>query len=192
MRKTHKSPDARLEELVRKQRARISPLDSQADQRWLLVDVAGQRLALVEGERIILVKPVSTARAGIDCRQDSGGTPDGLHRIARKIGDNEEWGTEFSSRRPTGRRWSPDELQRGEADDQGDLILTRILTLEGLDPGHNQGPGVDSLERYIYIHGTNHEKQIGAPVSHGCIRLTNDDVMELFEKMEPGDPVVIV
>ena len=188
MRKTHKSPDARLEELVRRQRVRIRPLETVEHPRWLLVDVAGQRLALVEGERIILVKPVSTARVGIDCRQDSGGTPDGLHRIARKIGDDQEWGTEFSSRRPTGRRWNPDQLQRGEAD----LSLTRVLTLEGLDPGHNQGPGVDSLERYIYIHGTNHEKQIGSPVSHGCIRLTNDDVMELFEKMEPGDPVVIV
>ncbi len=192
MRKTHKSPDSRLEELVRRQRVRIRPLETVEQPRWLLVDVAGQRLALVEGERIILVKPVSTARVGIDCRQDSGGTPDGLHRIARKIGDDQEWGTEFSSRRPTGRRWNPDQLQRGEAEAEGDLILTRVLTLEGLDPGHNQGPGVDSLERYIYIHGTNHEKQIGSPVSHGCIRLTNDDVMELFEKMEPGDPVVIV
>src|SRR5438477_548724 len=83
-------------------------------------------------------------------------------RVHARIGDRAETGTEFRSRVPTGRRW------RGEPADE-DLMLTRILTLDGLEPGVNQGPGHDSLERYIYIHGTNHEAALGRADSHGCI-----------------------
>lgn len=159
--------------------------------RWLLVDVTGQRLLLVREGRVALVRPVSTARAGLDCRQDSGGTPAGLHRIGDKIGHGEPWGTVFRSRRPTGEIWSPPaEARQDEQDD--DLILTRVLTLEGCEEGRNRGPGVDSQARYIYLHGTNHEDHIGNPVSHGCIRLRNDDVLEIFGLVEAGDPVVIL
>ena len=80
----------------------------------------------------------------------------------------------FASREPTGETWT------GEARDD-DLILTRILTLDGLEDGVNRGPGHDSLERYIYLHGTNHERLLGRPVSHGCIRLSNADICSLFE-----------
>jgi UDP-N-acetylmuramate--alanine ligase len=73
-----------------------------------------------------------------------------------------------------------------------DLILTRILTLEGLEEGVNRGPGHDSLARYIYIHGTNHEDALGRPVSHGCVRMANADMIDLFERLTVGDPVVIV
>lgn len=191
MRKTPNSPDSDLRKMIRENIDRIRSLGQSAPSRWVLVDVARQRLALLENEEVVLVRPVSTARAGIDCRQDSGGTPDGLHRIVEKIGADHDWGTEFVSRRATGRRWQPEEPDRGEAAEEGDLILSRILTLEGLEEGRNRGPGVDSLARYIYIHGTNHENHLGQPVSHGCIRMSNDDVMDLFEKLEPGDPVVI-
>jgi lipoprotein-anchoring transpeptidase ErfK/SrfK len=153
--------------------------------RWLLVDIARQRLALVLDGSVAATWPVSTAAAGLDNRQDSGGTPPGLHRIARRIGLDAEAGTVFASREPTGEVW------RGEPDER-DLILTRILTLEGLEDGVNRGPGVDSLERYIYIHGTNHEDRLGKPVSHGCVRLANRDVMDLAARVEEGDPVVIV
>jgi UDP-N-acetylmuramate--alanine ligase len=117
----------------------------------------------------------------------------------------------FESRRPTGQVWQssaarPDEpsFPTGAAPEVGagdapapssgdaDLILSRILTLAGQEEGVNRGHGCDSQARYIYIHGTNHEDRIGQPVSHGCVRLTNTDVIDLFAKVEEGDPVVIV
>lgn len=158
-----------------------------APDRWVWVDVAGQRLVLLEGSGVGGMWRISTARAGIDGRQDSYGTPPGAHRIAARIGDGEPKGRVFVSREATDRCWPQD-----RSDETGDLILTRILTLEGLQPGLNRGPGCDSLERYIYIHGTNHESEIGRPVSHGCVRMRNDDVLDLFGRVQPGDPVVIV
>ena len=154
--------------------------------RWLLVDVAEQRLALVVSGAVEHFWPVSTAAAGLDARQDSGGTPPGLHAIGRRIGAGAEPGTVFVSREPTGRIWRPGE------EDPDDLILSRVLTLRGLEDGVNRGPGVDSEARYIYIHGTNHPECIGEPVSHGCVRLTDADVRELFVLVREGDPVVIV
>ena len=108
----------------------------------------------------------------------------GWHRIHARIGAGAPLGTVFESRVPTGRVW------RGEAA-EADLILTRVLTLEGLEDGVNRGPGRDSLERYIYLHGTNHEDQLGRPASHGCVRLANADVVELFDRVAEGDPVFI-
>ena len=130
--------------------------------------------------------PVSTAEAGLDNRIDSGGTPPGVHRIAQKIGAKAAAGTIFESRQPTGEIWQPDQVTAE------DLILTRILTLAGCEAGLNQGGAVDSEARYIYLHGTNHENLIGQPVSHGCVRLTNDDISQLFDRMAEGDPVVIL
>lgn len=178
--------DPRLARLAAGNASRAAAAGAPAGGRWLLVDVAGQRLALVRGGAVERVWPVSTARAGVDGREGSGGTPPGLHRIARCVGAGAEPGTVFESREPTGRVWRPGD------DDADDLILTRILTLEGLEPGVNRGAGVDSLARYIYLHGTNHEDRIGEPVSHGCVRLRNGDVAELFDLVEEGDPVVIV
>lgn len=177
-----------LADLAARGRRKLTALGGDPPGRWLLVDVAGQQLILVRENGPQLVGPVSTALAGIDCRQDSGGTPSGLHRIADKIGAGEPAGTVFRSRRTTGEHWAPGRALPGDED----LILTRILTLEGLEEGHNRGPGVDSLERYIYIHGTNHEDRIGQPVSHGCVRMTSQDILELFEEVEVGDPVVIL
>ena len=102
----------------------------------------------------------------------------------RRIGEGAEEGSVFVSREPTGEMW------RGEARDD-DLILTRILTLDGLEEGINRGPGHDSLARYIYLHGTNHELLLGRPTSHGCVRLSNADVCCLFAGMREGDYVLI-
>jgi UDP-N-acetylmuramate--alanine ligase len=158
-----------------------------AASRWLLVDAHAQTLHLMAGDTPHAGWPVSTAAAGLDNREGSGGTPPGLHRIARRIGADAVRGAEFESREPTGRVWDP-----ADPPEDGDLILTRILTLEGCEEGLNRGPGVGSLERYIYIHGTNHEDRLGAPVSHGCVRMGNDDVIDLFGRVEEGDPVVIL
>lgn len=155
--------------------------------RWLLVDVARQQLCLVRDSQLMRSWPISTALVGLNNRQDSQGTPAGVHRIHRKIGADAESGTIFSSRKPTGKIWSSTDPQ-----DARDLILTRILTLEGLQEGVNRGPGIDSLQRYIYLHGTNHERDIGTPCSGGCVRLTNADICDVFDLVEEGDPVVIV
>ncbi len=164
----------------------IGDSGDQPDLRWLLVDVVQQRLVLVRGRSPHGTWPVSTAAAGLDNRQDSGGTPPGVHRIARKIGADSAQGTVFASREPTGQTWQPGQ------NPTDDLILTRILTLNGCEPGVNQGPGIGSLERYIYLHGTNDEERIGEPVSHGCVRLTNTDICDVFDQVEEGDPVVII
>jgi UDP-N-acetylmuramate--alanine ligase len=153
--------------------------------RCLLVDVAAQRLALVERGATIAEFPVSTAAAGVGGEAGSLRTPPGWHQVHARIGADQPLGAVFESRVPTGQVWS------GEARDE-DLILTRVLTLEGLEPGVNRGPGRDSLERYIYIHGTNHEDLLGRPASHGCVRMSNADVAWLFEHVEASDAVVIV
>lgn len=171
---------------VRDQHPRVAADTPEGVLRWLLVDTGSQLLALVRDDRIEGIWPVSTAAAGLDNRQDSGGTPPGLHTIARRIGDGAEPGTVFVDRTPTGHIW-----QEGE-EDPDDLIISRILTLSGREEGLNLGPGVDSQERYIYIHGTNHPDRIGEPVSHGCVRMTDPDIRTLFELVAEGDPVVVV
>ncbi len=157
---------------------------------WLLVHTPDQTLNLMQRMQVSQSWPVSTSRVGLASRDGGGGTPPGLHLIRRKIGQGAAPGTVFVSRQPTGKIWTPGPTTTGSND--RDLILTRILTLEGLEEDLNRGPGVDSLERYIYLHGTNHPEQIGQPVSRGCVRLTNEDVCELFDLIKEGDPVVIV
>jgi UDP-N-acetylmuramate--alanine ligase len=191
--------------------ARLRAVLGRVPERWFVVDVARQLLLQVGVGGIGGRWTVSTAAAGVDARQDSGGTPPGVHRIAARIGDDQPPGTVFVSREPTGEIWRPenpaeDALENALEDlpddppedaledppDDRDLILTRILTLEGLEAGVNCGPGVDTLERMIYLHGTNHEASLGRPTSHGCIRLSNRDVLEVFAAAAVGDPVVIV
>ena len=152
----------------------------------LVVDVPRQRLVLLDREgRGLAEYPVSTAAAGIGGEAGSNQTPPGLHRIHARIGAGAVAGTVFASREPTGEVW------RGEprADD---LILTRILWLDGLEDGVNRGPGHDSHERYIYIHGTNQEQDLGGPASHGCVRMANADVVDLFERVAEGDLVAVL
>lgn len=167
-------------------RTRLDDVLGSVPDRWLLVSVERQRLTLVEGDRAERSFGVSTAAAGVNGREGSFGTPPGVHRIARKIGAEQPCGRWFESREPMDRVWRP-----GDDGDE-DLILSRILTLDGCEEGVNRGPGCDSLQRFIYVHGTNHEGRIGEPVSHGCIRMSNTDVIHLFDRVEEGDPVVVV
>ena len=174
---------------------RLRRLAPEGGGRWLLVDVAAQRLHLMAGPRSLREWPVSTAAAGVDAREGSGGTPPGVHRIDRRIGGDAPPGMVFVSREPTGLVW-PHALARPDGATgeplPDDLILSRVLTLEGLEEGVNRGPGVDSAARYIYLHGTNAEERLGTPCSHGCVRLANADVIALFDLVREGDPVVIV
>jgi len=166
-------------------RRRLLAVLGAAPPRWLLVHVPSQTLRLVVDGRVARSFGVSTAAAGVSGVEGSFGTPPGVHRIDRKIGAGHPVGTWFRSREPVG-RWPQDDP------DGEDLILSRILTLDGCEEGLNRGPGCDSRERFIYIHGTNHEGGIGRPCSHGCVRLSNADVIHLYELVEEGDPVVVV
>ncbi len=178
-------------ELTRAQEVLSVAFDAEPE-RWLLVSTAAQRLWLRVGGLMDLELVVSTAAAGLDAREGSGGTPGGLHVIARKVGAGQPRGTCFVSRRPTGRIWSPDENSGAGEPTTEDLILSRVLVLDGLEPGVNHGPGIDSRERFIYLHGTNHEADLGRTASGGCIRLANDDIITLFERVEEGDPLGIL
>lgn len=142
------------------------------------VDVARQTLALTRGGRLVRVWRVSTAKAGVDARAGSGGTPPGRHRVARLFGHAAAPGQVFVSRRAVKGLVLPPAAWR--AGGGKDYVLTRILWLEGLEAGVNRGGGVDSRARYIYIHGTNQEQLLGTPASHGCIRMANADVIALF------------
>ena len=148
-------------------------------ERSLHVSISRQEVTLLRPGRPPLVFPVSTARAGTGMDPDSGKTPVGKFRIAEKIGADEPVGTIFSGRRPVG-LWQP-----GIPSDR-DLILTRILWLDGIDPEN-----ANTLGRFIYFHGTNHEDQIGTPASCGCIRMRNADILALFSLVETGDRVTI-
>src|SRR5438876_1867132 len=154
-------------------------------ERFLVVDVRRQRLTLVEHGQAVADFAISTAAAGVGGEAGSLRTPLGWHRIQVKIGAGAPLGAAFESREPTGRLW------RGETSDE-DLILTRILWLDGLEPELNRGPGRDSLSRYIYVHGTNREDLLGQASSHGCVRMANADVAWLFDRIEEGDPLVVV
>ena len=179
--RTSELPD----DVVLDARARAEAVLGVAAARLVVIDVARQRLVLVEGGRIAAEYPISTAAAGLGGGDGSFRTPPGVHLIERRIGEGAPLGAVFSSREPTGEVW-------GGEPRADDLILTRILTLDGQEAGTNCGPGCDSLSRFIYIHGTNHEGALGTQASHGCIRLANRDVADLFDRVAAGDPVVIV
>lgn len=152
--------------------------------RLLVIDTERQVATWLESGQAVAVWPVSTARAGIGGEEGSYRTPPGWHHIRTLIGEGAAPGTVFVSREPTGEMWC------GEPRDD-DLILTRIVTLDGLEDGVNRGQGRDSLARYIYLHGTNQEGLLGRPVSHGCVRLSNDDVRQLFARVREGDFVFV-
>lgn len=132
--------------------------------------------------------PVSTARNGAGEQNGSGSTPRGLHQIRAVIGRGLPGETVFKGRRPTGQSWSPALVA---AHPGQDWILGRILWLSGREPGRNRLGRVDSMARYIYIHGTGHDQALGVPLSHGCVRMSIGDVQELADLVQAGTPVDI-
>lgn len=152
------------------------------------ISLPEQRLALLEGQRIVTTYPVSTALNGPGELRDSGCTPRGWHRIRIKIGAGQPLNTVFVGRRPTGETYSPEQAMRYP---ERDWILTRILWLTGAEPGYNRGGDCDTLRRFIYIHGCPDTAPMGIPLSHGCIRMNNLDLLDLFEQVATGDPVFI-
>ncbi len=132
---------------------------------------------------------ISTAANGIGCQKDSGCTPLGKHIIRAKIGDGLAPNTVFVGRRSTGEICTPELMA---ALPNRDWILTRILWLSGTEVGKNRLGNVDTMQRYIYIHGTPDDVELGHAASHGCIRMRNADIVELFDLVEIGTPVLIV
>ena len=132
--------------------------------------------------------PVSTSKYGTGCQNGSEKTPLGLHRIADKLGGAMPVNEVFIGRIPQG---SLEECIERGVDLPDDVIMSRIMWLEGMEPGRNKGGYVDTYQRYIYIHGTNHEDQIGTPTSIGCIRMRNQDVVDLFRLLQVGSEVLI-
>jgi lipoprotein-anchoring transpeptidase ErfK/SrfK len=158
-----------------------------ANQRpFIYVDTARQCLYQVDVEpERTQCYTISTAAAGVGNQLDSYKTPFGIHRIKQKIGGGEPMGAVFKGREPTGRI----SIQNENQDE--DEITTRILWLDGMEEGINHGGDSDTFSRYIYIHGTSDEKRIGQAVSHGCIRMKNKDVIELFGDVLVNDLVFI-
>ena len=142
------------------------------------ISVRRQQLVLKSGRTKLAEYPISTSRFGLGSKEGSFKTPSGKFLIADKIGDGMPAGTVFKSRRPVR---ATKKLLREE-----DLVMTRILWLDGLERRN-----ANTHDRYVYIHGTNHEDKIGTPAGHGCVRMKNADLLELFERVKVGTPVEI-
>jgi hypothetical protein len=155
------------------------------DSLGLWVSIERQRLVGIRSGKVEFDYVCSTAARGIGNRENSKQTPTGWHEIDERIGAGAPQGAIFVERKPTGKVWSP-----GEPTEK-DYVLSRILWLRGLEPGLNAGKGIDSHDRFIYIHGTPAEEKLGQPASMGCIRLSNRDVVELFDRVNSGTHVLI-
>jgi len=160
-----------------------------SEETWLRIDVSAQRLDVCQGERVLRSYPVSTARNGVGELSGSECTPRGSHYVRARIGGGLPRAAVLKGRRPTGEVWSEELAAQYPA---RDWILSRILWLCGREPGRNRLGNVDSQRRYIYIHGTPDSEPMGVPLSHGCVRMRNDDVIDLFERVPAGTRVEIL
>lgn len=153
------------------------------------ISIAGQTLDLLDDAgQLIKRYRVSTAANGAGEQSGSYRTPRGRHVVRAKIGADLPLGSVFAGRRPTGEIWTPELAAQFPG---RDWMLTRILWLSGKEPGFNRLGNVDTMRRYIYIHGTPDDQPMGVPGSHGCIRMSNTDVADLFERIPAGTPVLI-
>ncbi len=144
----------------------------------IVVHVPSQTLDLLEGEELVRRYAISTSRHGLGSDEGSNCTPIGRFRIAEKHGDGAEPGTIFVGRKPTG--------EMGTEGDPKDHVQTRILWLDGVNPDN-----VNTYQRYVYIHGTNAESKLGIPASEGCIRMSNLDVIDLYDRVGLETEVIV-
>ncbi len=161
---------------------------SYAESVHIEVDISEQRLYLIENSLIKASYPISTSKYGEGSIENSFKTPLGKHSIKEMIGEEAEINTIFTSRINTKR--SATIIDQFE-DTDNDYVTSRIMWLDGEEDGLNKGGNVDSFRRYIYIHGTHEEGLIGTKASHGCIRMFNYDVIELFNLVNIGTKVLI-
>ena len=154
----------------------------------LAVHLATQTMQFYRGGELVAAFVVSSSAKPPSNVKGSLGTPLGLHAIAEKIGHDQPPGMVFKSRVPTGRHFR----ELSDEENREHFVTTRILWLRGLEPGVNLGGEVDSYDRYIYIHGTNHEDRIGEPLSAGCLLMRNLDIIDLYDQVRAGDWVCIL
>ena len=152
------------------------------------IDLAGQTLSLLDGEKLVRKYAISTAKNGPGEKNGSMCTPRGRHLVRAKIGKGLPMHTVFVRRRPTGEVWTPELHARYPG---RDWMLTRLLWLSGCEPGRNRLGDVDTMRRMVYIHGTHDFAELGKPGSHGCVRMRNEDVVELFDLVPPYTEVNI-
>lgn len=166
---------------------------NERSQIHLVVSISRQVLSVYSGENLIKNYIVSTAKNGIGSLEGSNCTPLGRHIIAKKIGQGMPMNSVFVGRVPTGEIY---DSELGDAFPDRDWILTRILWLAGCEPTINQGNNelgcCDTFSRYIYIHGTPDNESMDAPLSHGCVRMRNDDIVELFDWVSEGTKINII
>ena len=155
----------------------------------LIAALGEKKLDVYQSDELILTLPFSYGKYPVSCQQDSRGTPLGLHEISHKIGHDSPPGMIFKGRVATDECWH----QRDDAGpDQKNFVTTRILRLRGLEPDMNSGTGIDSFDRYIYIHGTNHPEKFPENVSWGCLLLLDNALIQLFDTTRTGSHVFIV
>ena len=152
------------------------------------ISIKEQQLVVLENNNVVKIYPVSTAKNGPGEQKNSGCTPRGRHKIRARIGEGRPLYSVFTGRRPTGEIYSKE--MRHQFPDR-DWILTRILWLGGLEPGVNRYGNVDTAWRFIYIHGCPDELMKGKPESHGCIRMYNKDILDLFDRVSVNTEVYI-
>lgn len=157
-------------------------------QRLIEVDVPRQTLSLSDGGRVLMQMRIATAKNGVGERINSGQTPRGWHVIRAKIGAGAPLNAVFVGRRATGEIYSP---QLRALYPQRDWILTRILWLSGLEVGKNRLGDVDTMRRYVYIHGCPDEDPMGIPSSRGCVKMRNTELVALFDEVDAGTRVRI-
>ena len=157
-------------------------------EHFIDISLSRQQLDIIRQGKVINTYPVSTARNGSGEQMGSECTPRGWHKIRAKIGADQPLNAVYVGRRATGEVYS---TELGSQCPDRDWILTRILWLGGLEPGKNRYRSVDSTWRYIYIHGCPDELMKGKPESHGCIRMKNADVLDLFNQISAGELVYI-
>lgn len=155
----------------------------------LTIDISRQQMTVFEHDRVVAEYAISTAANGAGEQNGSECTPRGAHIIRAKIGAGQPVGMAFTGRRPTGEICTPVAYA---ANPHRDWILTRILWLSGCEVGKNRLGNVDTMRRYVYIHGTPDAVPMGQPGSRGCIRMRNAELIELFDRVPVGTPVMIV
>ena len=153
----------------------------------LIADLGEKKLSLWSMDELRQSFEFSFSRRPVSCQQDSLGTPWGLHEISAKHGHDAPPGMVFVGRVATGHCWQ----EKDEESDRGSLVTTRILRLRGLEPGLNAGAGVDSHDRYIYIHGTNRPDEFPNNISAGCLLMLDDPLIQLYDSIPQGSHLFI-
>ena len=178
---------AHVNELLERVKQKCEALGIKPTRRVIAVSITQQLLWFYDEGVRLKSCVISTSKRPPSNVKDSLGTPRGLHYIAEKIGAGAPPGTVFKGRVNTGHHFN----ELSDEENERNLITTRILWLRGHEPGVNQGGNVDTYERYVYIHGTNHEERLGTPASSGCVQVHSLELIELFETVRVGDLVWI-